>query len=71
MSHTERTAPLYARLLKDELFKRSTGFADGITYVGFDEFRGRDAYLDFLRSQATSGPSSRGYCYFLALKEIG
>ena len=64
-THTERTAPLYARLLVEEYKRLGNEFA----------MNGRVAelvnYGAFLRSQATSGPSSRGYCYHLALKEIG
>ena len=63
-------APLFARMLVEEYRNRTVGYADGIIYIGFDGFESREAYERFLRAQATPGPTSRGYCYHLALKTI-
>ena len=52
-THTERTAPLYARLLIEEAYRLRT-----------------QEYLVFLRQQVDSRPTSRGYCYYLAMQEL-
>ena len=63
-THTERTAPLYARLLVEEYQRLGNEFARVGRVAEFVN------YGEFLRSQADARPTSRGYCYHLALKEI-
>ena len=63
-THTEKYAPLFAKLIVDEYVRLGNEFAAVGRVAEFVN------YGTFLRSQADARPTSRGYCYHLALKAI-
>jgi len=70
----ERHARLFAMLLREECERRrwfKKYDEDGITYFLMGPNPEGYYYHQFLRAQATYAPSSRGYCYHLALQAIG